>query len=136
MRIGKGILIGFPLVILAALIFIVIIESIPPQINPELNQEIKTTYTTSQYYVSEIKDDGSILRITLTLQFTPRKEIQLENIALPICMEIVNLLKKYSLKRNVSVWLQKPAQTKGFINLYGNAYYSTITGTVEWKLKN
>lgn len=138
MKICKGILIGIGFLIVILTIFVIIMESGSPSasskisINPELKQKIRTTYTTSKYYVSEIEDDGSILRITLTLQFTPRKEIQLENTALPVCMEIVNLLKAHSLKRDVSVWLQKPTQTKGFIRLYGKAFYSTSIGTIKW----
>jgi murein endopeptidase len=137
-KIAKGILIGIGSLIVILTIFIIIMESGSPSvsskilINPELKQKIRTTYTTSKYYVSEVEDNGSILRITLTLQFTPRTEIQLGNTALPVCMEIVNLLKSHSLKRDVSVWLQKPTQTKGFTRVYGRAFYSTSIGTVEW----
>jgi len=104
-------------------------------INQEIKHEIEKTHSKAKYYVSEIEDDGSILRVTLTLRFTPSKEIELQNIALPTCMEIAKLLKKHSQERNVSVWLQKPAQTKGFFILYGRAFYSIVTGTVEWELK-
>lgn len=135
----KGIIVGVLLAIIA--ICVVIISStfsstpLETRVNSELKQKIEATHTTPQYYVSEIEDDGSIVRVTLILRFTPKQEIQLKNIALPTCMEIVNFLKEHSLKRNVSVWLQKPAQTKGFTVLYGRAFYSISTGTVEWELK-
>lgn len=93
---------------------------------------IRAMVESHDYSVIELEDDGSIVRISLELNFKPSFEAQLKSLAIDVCKDIVAYLRNESFKnRNVSVWLQSRAD-RGFVTLYGRAFYSPWVGSIEW----
>lgn len=102
----------------------------------EINKTaIRTMIETHDYFIVELEDTGSIVRISLELRFKPLSEAQLRNLAIDVCKNAVAYLRNISFKnRSVSVWLQSRAD-RGFITLYGRAFYSPILGSIDWRPK-
>lgn len=100
-------------------------------INPELKKEIRGLKTSS-YSISAIADQGEYFYVKIKFNYKPTRTEAISG-GLGVCGQVLQILKKHSMEKDISVAVTSPTRVKDKVFLYGFAEYSRVTGEFNWK---
>jgi len=99
-------------------------------INPEVKKEIEELKT-DKYSISKISN-GKFFYVYIKFNHKPSNTEAISG-GLGVCGQVLEVLKRYSMEKDISVAVTSPTRVKDKVFFYGSAEYSKVTGEFNWK---
>ena len=89
----------------------------------------------AEFSIKEFSDSNGIFSVRINLNFVPRSHAQVAQITNSLVSDILTIFKAKDIQRDISVWAERP-ENENFIRVFGNSFYSHMSGELKYKPKN